>query len=192
MNNIAPIFNLLMPHAKHRYRNFQLRRTGFVKRFFLVTAVLFIFFGGRDNVHAQTYGSANHAITVVVNTITMVSVSSGTVSMTITGTGVLAGQDQMTATNSATSLLWGVNSSLKKITAQTNLAAPLFAMKLLAVSPTAGTAAPEITLSTIAADLLTDIGRSKGSCTLQYTGVALASQGTGTDSHTITFTVAAQ
>ncbi|MBI3585640.1 MAG: hypothetical protein HY088_00735 [Ignavibacteriales bacterium] len=181
-----------MLHTKHCYQNLQLRRMIFLKRFFLFAIAVFFFFCGTERTYAQVYGSASHTITVVVNTITMVSVSSGTVSMTITGTGVIAGQNQMTVANSATSLLWGVNSSLKKITAQTNLVAPLFAMKLLAVSPTQGTAAPEITLSTTATDLLTNIGRSKGSCTLQYTGVALASQGTGTDSHTITFTVAAQ
>ncbi|MBI3579412.1 MAG: hypothetical protein HY089_08415, partial [Ignavibacteriales bacterium] len=180
-----------MLHTKYCYRNVQLNLAGLVKRFLLFTAILFIFFCGIDKTQAQTYGSASHTITVVVNTITMVSVSASSVSMTITGTGAIAGQDQMTVTNSSTSLLWGVNSSLKKITAQTNLGAPLFAMNLLAASPTAGTAAPEITLSATPTDLLTNIGRSLGSCTLQYTGVALASQGTGTDSHTITFTIAA-
>jgi hypothetical protein len=49
-----------------------------------------------------------------------------------------------------------------------------------------------VTLSTSAQDLLLNIGRSSGSCTLLYTGIALASQGTGNDVHVITFTVAAQ
>lgn len=181
-----------MLHAKRRYQNVQLNRVGLVKRFLFFTTILFISFGGITKVQAQAYGTASHTITVVVNTITMVSVSASSVSMTITGTGVIAGQDQMTVTNSSTSLLWGVNSSLKKITAETNLATPLFAMNLLAASPTAGTAAPEITLSATPTDLLTNIGRSLGSCILQYTGVALASQGIGTDSHTITFTIATQ
>jgi hypothetical protein len=112
--------------------------------------------------------------------------------MLITGAGVVAGQDQMSVVDASTSLLWGVNSSTKKITVQTNLGAPLFALKLVALNPTQGTAAPEVTTSTTANDLLLDIGRSSGTCTLQYTGVALASQGTGTDSHLITFTVANQ
>jgi hypothetical protein len=41
-------------------------------------------------------------------------------------------------------------------------------------------------------DLVLNVGRSLGNCTLKYTGTALASQGVGTDVHTITFTVTAQ
>jgi hypothetical protein len=65
-------------------------------------------------------------------------------------------------------------------------------LKIVAVNPTAGNAAAEVTLTTTASDFLTNIGRSSGSCGLLYTAIALASQGTGTDSHTITFTVQAQ
>ena len=141
---------------------------------------------------AQTYGTDNHTVTVQVSTITSVSVTVGSLSMTVTGAGVPAGQDQMTTTNTSSQLRWGINSSTRKITAQTNLASPLFSLLLLAVSPTQGTAAPEATLSTTAQDIMLNVGRSLGTCTLQYTGVALASEGTGTDSHTITFTVTTQ
>jgi len=147
---------------------------------------------GAASTLAQTFDSDNHRITVQVSTITMVSVSAGSISMTITGAGVPAGQDQMTATNQSSQLQWGVNSSSRKITARTNLAAPKFSLNLLAQSPTQGTAAAEVSLSTTAQDFMLNIGRSLGNCTLQYTGIALASQGTGTDSHTITFTVVAQ
>ena len=99
----------------------------------------------------------------------------------------------MTAVDQTTTLLWGVNSANRKVTVNTNLVSPLFALKLLALNPTSpGTAAPEVTLSTTPTDFLLNIGRSTGTCSLRYTGVALASQGTGTDTHTITFTVAAQ
>lgn len=142
---------------------------------------------------AQVYGSDNHTVTVTVATITNIQVSSGSVSLTITGAGVPAGQDQMTAVDQTTTLLWGVNSANRKVTVNTNLVSPLFALKLLALNPTSpGTAAPEVTLSTTPTDFLLNIGRSTGTCSLRYTGVALASQGTGTDTHTITFTVAAQ
>jgi len=138
------------------------------------------------------YGSASHTVTITVAEINQLQVIGGAVSMTIDGAGVPAGQDQMTATNQLTSLGWGTNAGSRKITVATNLAAQLFALKLLAVNPTVGTAAPEVTLSTLASDLLLNIGRSLGSCQLRYTGVALASQGMGTDSHTITFTIQAQ
>jgi hypothetical protein len=144
-------------------------------------------------VQAQTYGSRSHTVTVTVSTITNVAVSSGSVSLTMALANVTAGVDLMgPVTNTATSLLWGINSSLKKVTVATNLAAPKYTLKLLAVSPSTGTAAPEVTLSTIAADFMTNIGRSSGTCTLQYSGYALASTGVGSDSHTITFTIAVQ
>ncbi len=146
-----------------------------------------------QGIQAQVYGSRSHNVTVNVATINVVAVSAGSVSLTIGLADVTAGVDLMgPATNSATSLLWGSNSSLKKITVRTNLAAPMYTLKILAVSPTAGTAAPEVTLSTIDTDFMTNVGRSSGSCTLQYSGFALASAGVGTDSHTVTFTIVNQ
>jgi len=158
-------------------------------KYFLIFVVVVL---GAVPAVGQTYGSDNHTVTVQVSTITMVSVTLGAVPMTIPGAGVAAGQDQMTVTDQSSQLRWGINSSLRKITVATNLAAPLFTVKVLALSPTQGTAASEVTLSTTAADFMLNVGRSLGNCTLQYTGIALASQGTGTDSHTVTFTAVAQ
>ena len=140
----------------------------------------------------QVYGTANHTVTVTVATISYLQINLGTVNLNISGANAVAGQNSMSVTDQTSSLTWGTNSSLQKITASTSLAAPLFSLKLLALNPTTGVAAPEVTLSTTAADLVLSVGRSKGSCTLKYTGVALASQGTGSDAHTITFTVQAQ
>jgi len=135
------------------------------------------------------YATSSHTVTVVVSTITLVQVSSGVVGLTISGANALAGQDLMTVSNEATNLLWGINSGLKKVVVNSSVAAPLFTLKLAALSPSQGTAAPQVTLSTTATDLLLNVGRSSGNCVLQYTAEALASQGTGTDAHTITFTV---
>ena len=157
-------------------------------------AMLVVILCSASSLQAQTYGQDNNnTVTVTVATITNVAVSSGSVSLTMALANVTAGVDLMgPVTNTATSLLWGINSSLKKITVGTNLAAPKYTLKLLAVSPTAGTAAPEVTLSTTAADFMTNVGRTSGTCTLQYSGYALASKGVGSDSHTITFTIATQ
>jgi len=142
--------------------------------------------------HAQVFGAAGHTVTVQVSVITAVQVTGGSVNLNISSANVVAGQDQMTAVDQSTSLLWGTNSSGRKISVSTSLAAPKFTLKLLALNPTQGTAAAEVTLSASAHDLLLNVGRSTGSCTLRYTGVALASQGTGNDVHVITFTVQAQ
>ena len=138
------------------------------------------------------FGSDFHTVTVQVSVITAVQVSSGTVNMNITGASTVAGQDQMSVVDQTTSLLWGINSNLKKITVNTTLALPVYTLKVLAAGPTTGTAASEVTLNTTAADFLTNVGRSSGSCTLKYTGMALASQGIGSDAHTITFTIQVQ
>jgi hypothetical protein len=140
----------------------------------------------------QTFGSDFHSVTVQVNPITVMQMSAGSVTLTITGADAVAGQELMTASDASTQLLWGTNSSLRKVTASTALAAPVFTVNLVALNPTFGTAAPEFPLSTTAQDVLLDIGRSSGRCTLRYTASVLASQGTGTELHIITFTVVAQ
>ena len=142
--------------------------------------------------YSQVFGTASNTITVIVQPITVLQLSAGIVNLTISGSNAIAGQDQMTTTDQTSSLSWGTNSSLQKITASTSLATPLYTLELVAVNPTSGTAASQMTLSTTAADLVLNIGRTSGSCALLYTGIALASQGTGSDAHTITFTVQAQ
>lgn len=130
-----------------------------------------------------------NSITVIVQPITVVQVSVGILSFSFSGSNAIAGQDQMILADQTSTLSWGTNSSSKKITVSTDLSSPKYTLQIEAVSPTAGVAASPATLSTVAADLITGIGRSMGSCSLRYTVIALASQGTGTDSHTITFTV---
>lgn len=138
------------------------------------------------------FGDDGHTVTVNVQPITVLSLTGSLVSMSITNAQAVAGEDLMTIVDENSRLQWGINANGRKITASTNLAAPLFQLRLVAVSPTAGSAGPEFALETAARDLLLNVGRSTGSCFLRYTGVALASQGTGADTHTITFTVTTQ
>jgi len=137
-------------------------------------------------------GSDNHTVTVRVAQITTLQLNVGSVSMSITGVGLQAGQDTMTAMNQSTMMLWGTNLNNVKTTVSTNLASPRFTLKARAVNNTAGTAAVERVLSTTPGDFLLNIGRSQGTSTIQYTGVARAQQGTGVDNHVITFTVQSQ
>jgi hypothetical protein len=141
---------------------------------------------------SQVFGTDNHTVTVQVAQITVIDLTVGAVGLTMANGTIIAGQDMMTVQNQTSQLRWGTNSSGRKITVRTSLAVPLFQLNLQAVNPTRGTAAPEITLSTVSQDLLLNVGRSMGSCYLRYTGIALASKGIGTDNHVITFTVQAQ
>lgn len=141
---------------------------------------------------SQTIGTGSHTVTVQILPVTDVRILGGGVNLTLTSANVVAGQDQMIVTDQTTQLQWATNSSAQKVTVSTDLAAPLFALKVLAVNPTAGSASPEVTLHTTPMNLIVGIGRSAGTCTLRYTGIAGASQGTGTDNHIVTFTVQAE
>ena len=138
------------------------------------------------------FGVSSNTITVQVQDITGIQVNVGSVNMAISGSNAVAGQDMMSTSDQSSTLLWGINSSNKKITVQTSLAAPSFTLKVVALSPSQGIASSEVTLNTTPQDLLLSIGKSSGNCILQYTGIALASQGAGNDAHTITFTVQTQ
>jgi hypothetical protein len=141
---------------------------------------------------AQIFGGDTQTVSVQVSPITVLSIQGSAVAMNITNANLVAGVDAMTVQDETSRLLWGTNSSARKITAQTSLGTALFQLRLVALSPSRGTPGPEMLLGTAPQDLLLNIGRSQGNCTLRYTGTALASQGVGTDNHTITFTVTSQ
>jgi hypothetical protein len=141
---------------------------------------------------AQNFGTGAHTVTVRVSPVTMIQLSSGSVNLNISAANAIAGQDLMSLVDANTQLLWGVNSSAKKITAASSLASPRFTLKVFALNPSKGTSAAEFVLNSAAHDLLLNIGRSSGSCVLRYTAQALASQGVGSDLHVVTFTVVTQ
>ena len=144
------------------------------------------------SVASAQFSSDNHLVTVTVSPISVLQVTGAGVTFNIGDANAVAGQDLMTMTDASTQLLWGTNASAQKITASTTLGTPMFTLKLTALNPTTGTAGPESILSTVPSDLLLNIGRSSGSATLRYSAEVLASLGTGTDTHTITFTMVAQ
>ena len=136
----------------------------------------------------------SHAATITVSNIAVVGVSSGVVSLSITGAGAVAGVNQMTTTNQSTTLSWGANTSTAKISVKTSLVTQKYTLQVQAVNITgvpssSGIAAPVVTLSTTSTDFMTGIGLKRGTCNLLYTGIALASKGIGSESHTITFTI---
>jgi hypothetical protein len=137
---------------------------------------------------------ASHTATVNVSQIAVVGVSSGVVSLSITGAGVVAGVNQMTATDQSTTMSWGANTSTAKIAVKTSLVVQKYTLQVQAINITgvpssSGITAPVVTLTTTSTDFMTGIGLKRGTCNLLYTGTALASAGVGSDSHTITFTI---
>ena len=114
-------------------------------------------------------GTDNHTVTVRVQEITAIEIDVGSVSMTIDGSGLSAGQDTMTVSDQSTSMFWGTNAQSIKTTIATSLLTPRFAMRASAVNATAGTPAGDIWLSVTPADFLIDIGQSTGSCQILYT-----------------------
>lgn len=170
-----------------------LRKSNALKRSFHVPTLLIVLLIAPSLALAQTYGTSSHNVTVTVATINRVDVSAGSVSISVTGSAAVAGQNLLGSVSDATTTLyWASNSSARKITVQTNVGAPKHTLKLYALNATHGTPQPEATLSTTPTDFILNVGRTLGSCSLRYTGIVLASEGTGTDTHTITFSITNQ
>jgi len=139
---------------------------------------------------ASAAESDSHTVTVQVTAINEIAVSGGNVTLTIDS--ATAATQPLPALDSTTcDLLWTTNEADKKITVATDLAAPKFTLLLLAQNVSGGTAAPQVTLSTTAIDLVTGVSQSVGSCDLAFVAFATAAQGTGSDVHTITYTITA-
>jgi hypothetical protein len=136
--------------------------------------------------------SVPHTVTVVVQPITVMQISVRAVLMDIAGAGVSAGEEMMTAVDQSTMIKWATNGAVKKITVRTDIAGPKFIMMMVALNPTVGTSAAEFPVSGVDHDFLLSIGKSYGSSIVRYTGITLASQGTGEDVHSITFTILSQ
>lgn len=120
----------------------------------------------------------------------------GNVNLTISS--ALAGQEPSLVTSETGQLQWSTLEldPTKKITAQTSLGSSKFTLtaRALSVSAGDGTAVGEIALTVLPADLVVDIPAGipvgdPGTCTLRYVASATASDGTGTDFHTVTYTI---
>lgn len=134
--------------------------------------------------------TASHTVTVSVSAINEVAISGGNLTLTINA--ATAGSNPDNATDSTTTdLLWTTNQASKKITVETNVISPTFTLTVAAASVTGGTAAGTVTLSTTAQSFVTGIATTTGSCDLSYTASATAAQGSGSDAHTVLYTITA-
>lgn len=125
------------------------------------------------------------------------SLSSGSVSLVINST--VAGSEPDPDEDPSTSLDWSVQSGSNKVTVSTSSVGQQFSPTVEAINVVAGTSTGTVTLTDGMAetDFVVNIdgsspGKVEGSCDLRYRGTATASQGTGTDSHTVTFTLTSQ
>ena len=135
-------------------------------------------------------GNDDHSVTVTVSAINEVAIVGGGVTLTINS--ATAGSDPDDDTDNTTcDLNWTTNEASKKITVQTDEGSPTFVLKVVAQNESGGTAASEVTLSTSPADFVTGVATTTGTCDLQYTASADASDGTGSDNHTVTYTLTA-
>ena len=132
----------------------------------------------------------SHTVTVQVNAVNELAISGGNITLTINS--ATAGSDLDDATDNTTcDLAWTTNQASRKITVVSDQGSPTFTLKVVAQNVTGGTAASEVTLSTTATDFVTAVSQASGSCDLAYTASATAAQGTGSDVHTVTYTVTA-
>lgn len=134
--------------------------------------------------------SDSHTVTVQVSAVNELAISGGNLTLTISSANAGSELDDATD-NTSCDLAWTTNESSRKITVATDLGSPSFTLKVVAQNVSGGTAASEVTLSTTAADFVTGVSQTTGSCDLAYTASATAAQGTGSDVHTVTYTVTA-
>jgi len=131
----------------------------------------------------------NHTVTVTVSAINEVAIIGGNVSLTInTSTG--SSEPDSQTDNTTADLNSTTNESTKKITIGTTLVSPTESFTVEAINISGGSAAGPITLSGVSAqNFITGISQTMGTCDLQYVASATAAQGTGSDAHTVTFTL---
>ena len=134
--------------------------------------------------------TASHTVTVTVAAINELAITGGNLTLTINS--ATAGSEPDAVTDATTcDLDWTTNEATKKITVETDLASPDFTLNVTATNVTGGTAAGQVTVSDTAADFVTGISTTTGGCDLSYEGSATASDGTGSDVHTILYTLTA-
>jgi predicted secreted Zn-dependent protease len=130
----------------------------------------------------------SHTVTVTVTTINELAITGGNLTLTINsatpGSGLDDAEDSTTC-----DLGWTTNSGTKKITVATDLAEPSFTLKVTAANVSGGTSAGQVTLSTTAQNFVTGVSQVAGTCDLDYVASAEVTDGTGTDTHTVTYTL---
>ncbi|MGA1843619.1 MAG: hypothetical protein ACMUIS_03545 [bacterium] len=136
-----------------------------------------------------------HQVTVTVAAINELAITGGNITLTING--AVAGSDPTAVNDSTCSLDWTTNQLTRKITVETSVAVPpqLFSLTVDAAVTLGGGiepgAAVTLTHGAGASDFITGVATELGAATLTYSASATAAQGTGSDVHTVTYTLTA-
>jgi hypothetical protein len=115
---------------------------------------------------------------------------------TISVTTAVAGSEPTPVVNTSSSLRYSAQANITRITVQTTCPNQNYTLTVVATGVTRGVAAPAVTLidGAPASNLITNIPKAWGgnaTVTLQYTCTALFSQGSGSDVHTVKYTLIA-
>jgi hypothetical protein len=135
--------------------------------------------------------STTQTLTLQVTETNRIDVSQRSLTMVINQASLETG-NPVEATDDNGNLIWITNGENKKITVATNNAAPRFLVKVQALDITGstGVAAPEITLKdNTVQDLVMGVTRSWGKCKIRFMASAKVSDGVGTETHLITYTI---
>jgi len=136
-----------------------------------------------------------HQVTVTVAAINELAITGGNITLTIDT--AVAGSDPTNATDATCSLDWTTNQTARKITVGTSVAVPsqLFSLTVdaaVTLGAGSGPALPvALTHGAAASDFITGVETELGGATLTYEASATAAQGTGSDVHTVTYTLTA-
>jgi hypothetical protein len=122
-----------------------------------------------------------------------ITLTGGNVTLTISTATAGLNPDQ--ATDNTCTLTWTTlaGDPVQKITIESDLLTPRFTLRAQALGVTSGTSMGLVPVST-STDFITNIpaNTSDGQATLGYQAGATAAQGTGSDVHTIKYTITAQ
>ena len=157
-----------------------------LKRKLIIIILLFSFVAMFVNkAHSQGVGITGGDVTLIISTAT-------------------AGQEPDPVTDEVTGLRYYATAPRHKITVKTSLSSQKFTLTVEARNivtggdggASGGTAQGVVTLNTTPQDFIRDIKKGTlaepHTCTLKYTASATVSQGTGSDVHTITYTIVKQ
>lgn len=135
--------------------------------------------------------SASQTLTLNVFETNKIDVSQKALNLVINQASLETGSP-IEAVNEDGNLIWLTNGENKKITVVSNNASPRFLVKVnaLDITGSSGVAAPEVTMNdNTVKDLVVGVTRSWGKCKIRFVASATVADGTGTESHVITYTI---
>jgi len=135
--------------------------------------------------------STNQTLTLQVFETNSIDISVRALTMVISQASLQTGAP-IDAVNEDGNLIWITNGENKKITIASNNASPRFLVKVSAldIAGSTGVAAPEVTLNdNTVKDLVVGVTRCWGKCKIRFVASAKISDGIGTETHAITYTI---